>query len=81
MISFQESSSYASLLNVDTDIFGVFNWNLLQHMNEIVVNGNDCGQLTVTFDATSFKKGILRCILTRIMTRIFSNFVRDLTLI
>ena len=42
---------HESVLNVKRDIFDVFDWNLLQHMNSIVVNGGDCKKLIVTFDA------------------------------
>ena len=35
----------------------MFDWNLLQHMNNIVVHGGDCKKLIVTFDADLFYQG------------------------
>ena len=53
----QNVDYYDSVLNVKRDIFDVFDWDLLQHMNNIVVNGGDCKKLVVTFDVGLFYQG------------------------
>ena len=49
--------SYAAILNVDMDIFEVFDWNLLKHMNDIMINGGNCTKLIVIFDSNMFDLG------------------------
>lgn len=50
-------ASNLAILNVQKDIFDVFKWSLAQHMNDIVVNGENCKKLIVTFDSDIFNKG------------------------
>ena len=54
---FEELASNVAVLNVQKDIFDVFEWSLAQHMNDILVNGENCKKLIVTFDSDIFDKG------------------------
>ena len=54
---FEDMASNEAILNVQKDIFEVFEWSLAQHMNDIVVNGENCKKLIVTFDSDISDKG------------------------